>query len=202
MVINPRRKRHRRRTRRASSSRKHRRRARRRRLFVAVNPRRRRRSHRRRSHARRRRHTLNPRFGLSGITSGLKTGLGIGIGVVATEVGTSFILSKVPGVPAALQAGPGRLVSKAVIGGLVLPQIAKMVRQPALARNIAIGAWVSIATDILNAYVVPALHLSEYSMGEYSHQLGDDYSGNFSLSGEGSPEEVGGGENMYADTMY
>lgn len=189
MLINPRRRR--RRTRKAKSS--HRRKSRRRRRHTfAMNPRRRRRrAGRRRSHARRRRHS-NPRLGLGSLTSGLNTGLGIGIGVVATEVGTAAAVKFIPGIPAQLQSGLGLSALKLGVGAFALPfVVGNLLKQRTLARNIQIGAWVSVIVDALHTYVTPHLGLSDYTMSDYTSTMGD-----------GAPEEIGAAENMYGDTMY
>jgi hypothetical protein len=199
MVINPRRRR--RRTKKARAS--HRRKARRtRRHLFAANPRRRRRAtHRRKSHARRRHHS-NPRLGLGGLTAGLKTGLGIGIGVVATEVGTSAAIKFIPGIPAGLQSGLGKSVLKIAVGAFALPMVLKLVKQPGLARNVAIGAWVAVAVDALHEYVVPALGLGEYSSGEVGIYGRGDLSGDQGEFDMQNADEIGAAENMYGDTMY
>jgi len=191
MVINPRRRR--RRARKARST--HRRRPRRRRHSLALSNPRRVSRRRRRVHARRRRHS-NPRLGLGSLTSGLKTGLGIGIGVVATEIGVGAAVKYIPGIPASLQAGPGRAALKIAVGGFALPFVLKAVKQPGLARDVAIGAWVSVVVDLLHQYVTPALGLSEYSdhpLGVYADQ---------EFAGADDPEAMGATENMYGDTMY
>ena len=196
LVINPRgRKRHRR-TRKVRSSR--RKTHRRRRGYALSNPR----SHRRRRRAvsrrrsSRRRHHRNPSFGGlgGGLTGGMKTGLGIGIGMVVTEIGVKAALKYIPNVPAQLQSGIGLSASKILVGGVLLPIVLKKVGQGNLARNVAIGAWVSVIADVLNTYVVPHLRLGDYttSMGDYTNSMGD----------YGAPEEVGAAENMYGDTMY
>jgi hypothetical protein len=208
MVINPRRRR--RRARKARSS--HRRtkvRRRRRHLFAAANPRRRRRSHRRRTHSRRRRHS-NPRFGglSGGLMAGAKTGIGIGIGVAVTEIGTSAAIKYIPGIPAQFQSGLGRTAAKAIIGGVVIPGALKLIFKGkggmlgGLARNVAIGAWVSVAVDLIHEYVTPALGLSEYSAGEVGIYGRGDLSGDQGEFAMQNADEVGAAENMYGDTMY
>jgi hypothetical protein len=193
LVINPRRRRRRARKARAT----HRRKTRRRHSGYALsNPRRRRRRAVSRRRHSRRRHHRNPSLGGlgGGIAGGLKTGLGIGIGVIATEVATSAAVKYIPGIPAQLQSGLGLSALKVGVGGLALPFILKKVGQHQLARNVAIGAYVSVIVDLLHQYVTPHLGLSDYttSMSDYTTTMGD----------YGAPEEVGAAENMYGDTMY
>ncbi len=125
---------------------------------------------------------------------GMKTGLGIGIGMVTTELGVKAAVKYIPGIPSQLTSGPGLALLKIGVGGLVLPLVLKKVGQKDLARNVAIGAWVSVIADVLNTYVVPHLGLGDYttSMADYTTSIGD----------YGAPEEVGAAENMYGDTMY
>jgi hypothetical protein len=189
MVINPRRRR-----RRAKKARSHKLARRRRRHTLSANPRRRRVS-RRRVHARRRTHS-NPRFGMGGLTSGMKTGLGIGVGVVATEIGTGAAIKFIPGMPAMLTGGLGKSALKIGVGAIALPFILKKVGQHSLAKNVAIGAWVAVAVDLLHEYVTPALGLSEYSSDLSLYSSAGD------LSDYPNESEVGSAENMYGDTMY
>lgn len=205
MVINPRGRRHRRknrRSRRTHSRKRTNRRRRRTNPFVANarrHHRRRRRTNARRHHRRRR---SNPRFGLGGLTSGLMTGVGITFGVVATNISTGLVIKHVPGIPSALSSGPGRIALKAAIGVIALPMLLKAVRQPALARNVQVGGWVSVLLDVYTQYLAPtldkAIGVSDYEltgMGAYEVPQG--------LMGPGEVEVLEGiEENIYASPMY
>lgn len=128
-------------------------------------------------------------------------GLVIGAGAIATNVATGFISRY---LPAEWSQGPMKLAVKAGVGLVVLPLVVKFI--PGGRRfvgPVAVGAAVAIVLDLFTAYLAPAIGLSDYEMtgiGEYEASpggaaLGDAYA---SLPGN----ELGYGENMYADTMY
>lgn len=192
-IVNPRRHRRRKKASRRRRRTSHARRA-------APNPRRRRRVARRRSYRRSARR--NPRFGIgrSGITAGLQTGIGIAIGVVGANIGTGLVIKYVPGIPAQLTSGIGKSGLKLVVGTIALPMLLKAVKQPGLAKKVAIGAWASVILDLYATYVAPSLGLSDYEYVTGYQELGAENTplGQLEMDNDG----MGGGENMYADTMY
>lgn len=80
------------------------------------------------------------------------------------------------------------------IGGSFV--LRKFVRQPGLANAWALGGGIAIALDLITAYVLPALHLSDYLPGNVSgyEQIG--------ASSSYPDVEVSGTDNVYGDTIY
>jgi hypothetical protein len=201
MVVNPRHRRRRggRRRRRATSKRRtHRRR---RRSYALANPstrRRRRRSGRRRSHRRHRAHR-NPRLG-SVLGVNLTQAGGTALGIIGASLATSAVLNNIPGVPAALKSGPGKIAAKAVIGIGAGWVVSKLLKQHNLGRGIAVGGVIAALLEAWQQYAAPALppQLQDYEitpMGEYQLAGPDD------MVEEGITG-LGYGENIYSDPIY
>lgn len=167
LLINPR---HRRRRRKKAKSSHRRKRARSRRR-VASNPvRRRRRSLRRRAHARRsrRRAHRNPRLPLFGNVNVAAIGASAA-GYIGTRYGTGFLLSV---LPPEWKADPNtgalvRIGAKAVVGLVLLPMAAKMLKQGKYAGPLAIGGGVAVVVDLFETYVAPhiGVPLADYEQG-------------------------------------
>lgn len=183
MVINPRR---RRRSKAKASPRKRRRRAR-----AHHNPTRRRRRRARVHHNRRRRVHRNPRgmnlagidFGAAAITAG---------GFVGSDLGAGFLAKM---LPANWQTGAPRLALKAAVG-VGAPLLLRKVIGPRISNLLAAGAAVSVLVDAYHMWIAPNVPgLSDYTLNGYEPAPGGGL-------GEGAELELGGGENMYSDTMY
>lgn len=86
--------------------------------------------------------------------------------------------------------GIGGKLAVTVGGSFVLR---KFVRQPGLANAWALGGGIAIALDLITAYVLPALKMAPAAAATTTsgYEIGN-----------GAAEEIGAGENMYADTMY
>ena len=202
-IINPRHRRRRRKAARARTHSRRRRRSRRRRAvgFAYSNPRPRRRrrrgTHRRRHHARRRH---NPRglggfkfFGLPISQAATATAGVLGVGLLTPQL----LKMLPPGWTSDPKTAPLiNLGAKAAvtIGGAML--IRRVNR--GLGNAWALGGTIAILIDVATAYVLPALKLGDYAVGDY----GPGNVSNYLPGGSQAPEEIGGGENMYADTMY
>jgi len=169
------------------------------------NPGRRRLSSHRRALARRgrgrRRVHRNPLGGLTRSLGGAAmTGIGVAGGVVATNLATSFIVARVPGIPAMLTSGPGKLALKGIVGVVALPMLLKAVKQPGLARNVAIGAWAAIILDAYSLWIAPQLAAAGLPVGEYEEL--SDYGDGEDLAVYEDDGGIGAGENIYGDTIY
>lgn len=179
-VLNPRR----RRRRRAKTSAKRTRRRRRRTGTLAaraLNPRRRRRRVTRTRARRRRGYRRNPRLLPAGINLPA-----IGFGAVG------FVGSKVLGgwmakmLPAEWTANPIAQVGVKAVAGIGAPMLAKQFKLiPApMANAIMVGAGIAIAVDLFNAYLAPAMGLSDYQLDGYEGTpLLDTYQGGLVADG-------------------
>jgi len=156
----------------------------------------------RRAHARRGRRRVhrNPLGGIGRAVGGAAmTGLGVAGGIVITNVATSFLIGKVPGIPEGLKAGPGKMALKGVVGVVALPMLLKALKQPRLAKAVAVGAWAAIVIDGYKAWIEPQLAAAGLPVGVYE-EIGE-YEAPGELQDYGD-DAIGAGENVYADTMY
>lgn len=165
LLINPRR---RRRRKKAKSSHR-RKRSRVRRHAVAANPRRRRRSAHRRVHARRRRRMhRNPRIPLLGNVNVGAIGAGAA-GYIGTRYGAGFLLGVLPpDWKADANTAPLlRIGAKAAVGLVLLPMLAKMLKQGKYAAPLAIGGGVAVVVDLFETYVAPhvGIPMADYEQG-------------------------------------
>ena len=85
-------------------------------------------------------------FGLGGLVpAGVPAqALGLAAGFLATQ----YALDRVPGVPAQLKAGTGRIAGKA-IAAVVLGKVARAAGQGRLARPLLVGGMTSAALDVI-----------------------------------------------------
>lgn len=166
LLINPRRKHRRRKARKARSARKRRRRVRA--NPFAVSRRRRRRSSGRRRRVSARRHRRNPRLPLLGNVNLQAIGAGAA-GYIGTRYGTGFLLSV---LPPEWQADPNtkpliRIGAKAVVGLVLLPMVAKMLKMGKFSAPLAIGGGVAVVVDLFETYLAPSLGvpIADYEQG-------------------------------------
>jgi len=187
MLINPRRRKHRRRKK-ARATRKRRYHATR----NPANPHRRKRRHHRRA---KRRH--NPRAARAFTFAGVNLGaIGLGAaGYIGAEIGAGYLAKLLP--PEWSAQPLSKTAIKAAVG-FGVPILAKRFKlgSGAMWNAVMIGAGVSVAVDLLNAYVLPAIGLSDYESGQlYDYEQGQ-LAGPSQLAG---PED--GGE-AYGNSAY
>jgi hypothetical protein len=117
-------------------------------------------------------------FGLNLMDTALIAGGAIGAELVTGQ------LAKY--VPAQLSSGWGRVATKAAVGIIGLPFVLKAVKQPKLAKLVALGAGVSVALDVIRTFM-PQLAQGDYVMEGYepSDALAGDAYGDDSDSLEG-----------------
>jgi hypothetical protein len=198
LLINPRRRRRRRKARVRNARRRSTHRRRRRNPFILNAHRRRRRvgrRHRRVNARRHRRVRRNPRLPLLGNVNVGAIGAGA-VGFVGTRYGTTWLLSM---LPAAWQADPNtaplvRIGTKAVIGLVALPMLARAMRWRGAAGPLAIGGGIAVAVDIFQTYLEKMLPLpvGVTSLADYEQGYITSYEPG-QLTGEPAMDFSGGG---------
>lgn len=137
----------------------------------------------------------NPRLGsLMGVN--IAQAGGTALGIIGASIATSAVLNNLPGVPAALKSGPGRIAAKAVVGLGAGWVVSKLLKQHNLGRGIMVGGVIAALLDAWQQYGQPNLptQLQDYELtGMGVYQLGQ---------GGEDEQTIGYSENMYSDTMY
>lgn len=126
---------------------------------------------------------------------------GTALGIIGANLATAAVLNNVPGIPAQLKSGPGRIAAKAVVGigaGFV---VSKLLKQHNLGRGIMVGGVIAAFLEAWAQYAQPSLppQLQDYEltgMGVYELGAADAYADQDGMSG------LGVAENIYSDTIY